>query len=99
MPRIRLTPAAREDLADIWRYTDEEWGTDQATEYTRDIDLAFRLLADEPKLCRERTEFDPPVRIYHQASHLIIYLVDDQGIVVVRILHERMDVETQLEED
>jgi plasmid stabilization system protein ParE len=38
------------------------------------------------------------VRIAPHASHLIVYLVDDQGIIVVRVLHESMDVDAQMEE-
>ena len=99
MTRVRLLPKAQEDLADIWRYTLDSWGEDQAFKYTDDLDAAFSRLADQPLIPRERIEFSPPVRIVHHASHLIVYLVDDQGIIVIRVLHENMDVDAQLGED
>jgi toxin ParE1/3/4 len=30
----RLAPAAVRDLEAIWQYTNEQWGADQATDYT-----------------------------------------------------------------
>ena len=41
-------------------------------------------------------EFIPPVRIYNYARHLVVYLVVDDGINIVRVLHKNMDVDTQL---
>ncbi|PCJ12887.1 MAG: hypothetical protein COB04_17165 [Gammaproteobacteria bacterium] len=60
------------------------------------LDQAFQLVADQPLICRERQEFSPPVRIYHQAHHLIVYKVEANSITVVRLLHESMHVDTQL---
>ena len=37
MPRMveyRLTPAAERDLENIWLYTRQQWGTEQADIYT-----------------------------------------------------------------
>ena len=48
-------------------------------------------------ICRERLEFTPPARIHHHAHHLIVYLAQDDGINIVRVLHENMDVDGQLQ--
>ena len=65
--------------------------------YLDDLDEAFHLLAEQPLLCRERNELRPPVRIHHHAHHLIVYLAMEDGINIVRVLHENMDIENQLE--
>ena len=96
MPRIQKLPAARQDLIKIWRYTFDQWGDTQADLYLDDLEEAIRLLAQQPLLCRERTELNPPVRIHHHQHHLIVYILSDNGIVIVRVLHERMDIEAQL---
>ena len=57
----------------------------------------MQVLAEQPLVCRERLELTPQVRIHHHARHLIVYLALDDGISVVRILHENMDVHGQLE--
>ena len=46
---------------------------------------------------RERHEFNPVVRIHHHASHLIVYVVNQHSIEIIRVLHETMDIDVQLE--
>ena len=96
MARVRFLPKALNDLEDIWHYTVDRWGAEQAITYTAEIDQACQRLAGTPLIAPERAEFSPPVRIFPQGSHLIVYLIDDQGIVVVRILHKSMDVDQRL---
>ncbi len=97
MATFKLYPEAELDLERVWGYTAKTWGDNQAIKYIDDIEMAFLLLVDNPFLCRERTELQPPVRIHHFQSHLIVYkqLGDDFGII--RILHESVDVEGHLE--
>ena len=95
---IRFLPAALNDLEEIWRYTAERWGIDQAVTCLDAIDQACDRLAASPQIASLRPEFSPPVRLFPQGSHLIVYLTDDKGIVVVRILHKSMHFETQLSE-
>ena len=97
MPRIIKQAQAELDLLDIWLYTFNEWGERKADEYLDELDSAIQLLAEQPDMCRERLELVPPVRIHHHAHHLVIYLALDEGINVVRVLHESMDVEARLE--
>jgi toxin ParE1/3/4 len=42
-------------------------------------------------LARERTEFDPPVRIHTHERHLIVYGLADDGVVILRLLGGRQD--------
>ena len=97
MPRILKQSLAEQDLIEIWLYTLNEWGEYQADKYLDDLDVAIRLLAEQPLICRERTELNPPVRIHHHAHHLIVYLALEDGINVVRVLHESMDVDGHME--
>jgi toxin ParE1/3/4 len=96
MPCIYKQAQAKQDLIDIWFYTFGQWGETQANTYLDDLEVALFLLAEQPLICRERTEFIPPVRIHHHAHHLIVYLVVDDGINIVRVLHEHMDINAKL---
>ena len=51
-----------------------------------------------PEMAVERRDFQPPVRIHHYEKHLIIYVIEDGGILIVRILHQNQDVPAQLTE-
>ena len=97
MPGIIKQARAERDLLDIWLYTFNEWGEQQADEYLDDLNSAIQLLAEQPLICRERLELSPPVRIHHHSHHLLAYLALDDGISVVRVLHESMDVIGQWE--
>jgi toxin ParE1/3/4 len=97
MPGVIKQAQAELDLVDIWLYTFNEWGEKQADKYLDELAAAMDLLAQQPLICRERSEFTPPVRIQHHEHHLIVYLAQDNGINVIRILHENMDVDGQLE--
>ena len=49
-----------------------------------------------PDMAPERRDFRPPVRIHHYEKHLIIYVIEDSGILIVRVLHQSQDVPAQL---
>ena len=82
----RLTPAAQNDLEDIWLYTLEQWSVQQADRYTDILEDTLDRLLFMPEMARERPEFDPPVRIHPSAEHLIVYLIEGDQLVVLRIL-------------
>jgi toxin ParE1/3/4 len=60
----RTTRRADRDLIDLYVYGNLQFGTDQAERYHRGLIRTFELLADNPRIARERTESLPPVRIY-----------------------------------
>lgn len=95
---ILRRPHAADDLVGIWLNTFDKWGEEQADRYLDDIENTLMLLSDQPLISAERPEFDPPVRIHHHKHHLLIYLLVDGGIEVIRVLHERMNIDNYLAE-
>lgn len=95
---FKVTPAARNDILNIGRYTQNEWGKPQRQKYLAGFNARFEFLAENPLQCRERLELNPPVRIYHHEKHLIVYVVEPTHILIVRVLHESMDIEMRLNE-
>ncbi|MDG4719347.1 MULTISPECIES: type II toxin-antitoxin system RelE/ParE family toxin [Thalassospira] len=81
-----LTPKAIEDLENIWRYSAETWSVDQADIYIDGLVQLFDGLVQTPLMARERPEFFPPVRIQIHQSHLVIYKVEADHILIVRVL-------------
>jgi toxin ParE1/3/4 len=94
--KYKLLPEAEKDLEKIWKYTVQEWGTEQAVIYIDQMNEGFQLLADNPLLSREYDEFNPPVHIHHHKKHLIVYLIYEAYILIIRVLHESMYIESQL---
>lgn len=92
----RTTRQADRDIADIYVQGEQAFGTAQAERYQDGLFDTLDLLADNPRLARERTAFVPPIRLHPYGSHLIVYTLGDDGVLVVRVLHARQDWERWL---
>lgn len=73
-------------------------GHEQADLYEAEMRSVFRLLSTHPEVARERVEFSPPVRIHHHARHLIVYRIEQDGLIVIRVLRDTMDLARHLTE-
>lgn len=92
-----LTAAARKDIVDIGRFTSEKWGKRQRDKYLKQLDDAFKLLARQSDIGRDADDIKPGYKKLSQGSHIIFYRAGTESrIVVVRILHNSMDVEQHL---
>ena len=97
MSHFMLRPKAEQDLERIWHYTLDTWGDQQADTYIRQLNERFHMLADDPGIGRDCEYIRPAYRKYAVGQHVIFYrAVSDDAIEIVRILHERMDVERDL---
>lgn len=56
MAKIRITPAAKAQLIDIWNYTADTWGEAKADNFLMEIDTHFKTLATNPFLGKNRPE-------------------------------------------
>ena len=93
-----LSKKAIADLDGIWLYSAQTWTTEQADRY-------YELIFDEIKaICRNihsGKSMDHIRTGYHASkvkSHLIFYRVTGDVVEIIRILHERMDIEQRLSE-
>lgn len=92
MPRrARLSRAAERDLSGIWRYGAETFGVAVADRYAAALASAINSLAEFPLMGAEVPNRRVPIRRISIESHIIFYQADDQGILVTRVLHQRMD--------
>lgn len=91
----RLTPRAEADLEEIWLYTFKHWSAEQADSYLAAIITAFSQLATGKASGRPVDIRDGYFK-YPAGSHFIFYRLAATGLVVIRILHQRMDVERHL---
>jgi toxin ParE1/3/4 len=93
MTRYVFSPEAERDLMEIWLYTADTWGVDQADRYV--LGIKDDLAKTDPNSPLVRP-IDDLWRL-KTGHHLCIFKREgDASIFVVRVLHERMDVARQL---
>ena len=97
MVNFQLTELAKQDLRAIGRYTQTTWGREQRNTYLAKIDAAFQLLAMEPQLGKSSDDLRPGYRKYPVGRHLIFYRQSKDCLEIIRILHQRMDIEAHLD--
>lgn len=93
---VKLYPKAQEDLEGIWLYTYQKWGPVQAKNYTGILRDQWGKLAKNPSLGRKCNYIRKGYRRLEVGKHIIFYKPDKKFIVIVRILHESMDVQEHL---
>ena len=96
MGAYRFTETAREDLIAIWVYSYDTWGEAQADCYQADLHA-----------CCERVAFGhgytkcvpgmADIKFYHCRHHYLFFVPEDP-VVVIAVLHERMDLIRRLRE-
>jgi toxin ParE1/3/4 len=92
----RLTPRAQSDIDEIWDFTHERWGIDQAERYVGQIRDAVVRLAGNPGVGRRCDEIRQGYSKLTVQSHVLFYREDSGDVVIVRVLHGRMDFERHL---
>lgn len=93
----RLTRQAAEDVRRIYRRGVETFGEAQAEAYHIHLEHVFSLIAENPRMARERLEITPPVRAHATGSHLVIYSVEPSGnVLIVAVPNAREDWQDNL---
>lgn len=92
MPKFRITPRARDDLNNIGRYTEREWGKNQRNSYLKDFEKRFFWLAENPQLGKHRSDITEGYYSFPQSGHVIFYMISHEGIDVIGIPHKEMDI-------
>ncbi len=91
----RLSVAAEKDIVYAYREGVRLFGVEQAEKYHAGMEQIFQFLSDTPKAARERTEITPPVRVHPYRSHIIVYLIDSMGdVLILRVRHGLEDWES-----
>lgn len=91
MAAYRLSRKAALDLDGIYEYTILNFGLAQAQNYLNGLHERFGDLAQQPMLGRSAAQFAPYLRRYEYRSHVVYYMPEDEGVLIVRVLHENMD--------
>jgi len=89
--KAELTHDAERDLIDIYLYGIEHFGQGTAERYAAALTARIATAAENPSFGADYSFVRPSLRRYESVSHAIYYRVTAEGILVLRILHGRMD--------
>lgn len=92
MTGFRVTPKARDDLKNIGRYTLKIWGKQQRDIYLKNLDKRFVWLAKNPRLGKHRPDIQEGYYCFPQGTHLVFYIIHDNGIDIIGIPHQEVDI-------
>ena len=93
---LSITPKAESDLTDIWLYTCDQWGVDQADHYLDQLAEGMNQLITHPLLGVDYTHVLTGYRRLQVEHHSVYYRVLETEVLVVRVLHEEMDAPKRL---
>lgn len=91
MTKIELTLDAERDLIDIYLNGIEHFGHAQTERYAETLNGKMAVAADNPSFGADYSFVKDGLRRYECVSHAIYYRTTVCGILVLRILHGRMD--------
>ena len=98
---VRLTYQADQDIAEILRWTQENFSREQADIYAETLTLALEALVDGPDITgtTQRDDILPGIRLLHVARqgrrgrHFVAFRCAEPGCIdILRILHDSMDM-------
>lgn len=96
MRELKLSRRADTDLANIADFTIATFGTAQARKYRDQLRACFASLCDNPLLGQSAEDLAPGLRRVRQQAHVVFYLADAEQVLIVRVLHHKMDFERHL---
>ena len=87
----KLSKLAAQDFAAIFEYTLLNFGEKQAEKYLAQLEDIFNLLVASPKIGMECGEYIAGIRRHYHQNHAIYYFEQSQRVLIVRILHKKME--------
>ncbi|MEQ1676179.1 MAG: type II toxin-antitoxin system RelE/ParE family toxin [Chitinophagaceae bacterium] len=92
-----ITKKAVSDLEEIWLYTVEKWSVEQADRYYNLIIDEIEYICSNADAGKSMEHVRKGYRASKVKSHLVFYKISTDLVEVIRILHERMDIENRLD--
>lgn len=91
MTTVEFSLAAERDLIDIYLYGVAQFGAVRAVRYLDSINAKAEMAASHPDFGADYGFVTSGLRRYDVMSHAIYFRPTQDGILVLRVLHARMD--------
>lgn len=88
---FRLSTEAMHRMEAIGHYTESQWDVKQRNHYIYELEHCFQTLATYPQMGTVRNDILTGLRSHPHNQHVIYYVIQDEMILIVDILHAHMD--------
>ena len=99
MRHLELTEIACADLKSIRRYSQRAWGPDRTAQYMANLRDTLKGLLAGTVVSRNRDDLRPGLQMATSGRHCVFFEADQSRVLVVRVLHDRMDYQRHLDAD
>ena len=96
MGSYALSEEADADITHIARASIDQWGFARAELYILSLHAAFERLVDFPDMGRDAGHIRAGTMRLESAHHVVFYRKSSIGILILRVLHQRMDFKRHL---
>ena len=87
----QLYPKAILDPENIYLYGLGEFGLEKTENYIRNIEAAFKNVANTPGISRKCDHIRSKLLAWNVESHVIFFKKTKTGIAIIRVLHKSRD--------
>jgi len=95
--KYRISEAAKSDLDAIWEYTFNKWSKEQADRYYSLIMSEIEFITGNLTSGRPMSHVKKGYFASYVKSHMILFKRNQEIVEVIRVLHQKMDVESNLD--
>jgi toxin ParE1/3/4 len=87
--RFTVSERATQDLINITIEGYQRFGVMQSDKYQAELDEKFAMLSEFRKMGRRADSIRNGLRRHEHGSHVIFYVEESEGIVIVAVVHAR----------
>jgi toxin ParE1/3/4 len=92
MANYIITPRAEKDIDEILLFISND-NIEAAIAFNERLSKRFEMLADNPKIGRERPELKQDLRSFPEGNYLVFYREWAGIVAIVRVLHGARDLD------
>ena len=96
MKKYKTSGKSDRDIIDIYKYTAVNFGFAKADDYLIKLYQQFERLGAQPGIGQAVSISKKSYRRFEYESHMIYFRKRSKDILIVRVLHERMDAKRHL---
>jgi len=94
--KYRISESAIKDLDGIWEYTFLNWSKEQADRYHRLIMNEIEFVSENTTSGKSMEHVNEGYLVVYVKSHMIFFMRNKGIVEIIRILHQKMDIESKL---